>query len=61
MKTPAPAPHLPPRLSMEDYARVVQSFLRDRDPGKVERQKALEKRIRKPFRMSDINQNKENT
>ncbi|MDZ4198330.1 MAG: hypothetical protein U1E27_03500 [Kiritimatiellia bacterium] len=52
MKTPARPPNLPPRLSMEDYVRFVQSSLLDRDPEQARRQKEMEKRIRVRFNLS---------
>lgn len=42
----------PPRLSMDEYAEFVERSMLDANPVSVARQKALEKRIRKPFRMT---------
>lgn len=52
MKTPAPPPILPPRLSMEDYVHFVQSSLLNRDPERARRQKEMEKRIRVRFNLA---------
>jgi hypothetical protein len=43
---------LPPRLSMDEYADFVEASLRESDPARVARQKALEERIRVPFRLA---------
>jgi len=52
MKTPVPLHILPPRLSMDDYARFVQASLLDRDPESARQQKTMEKRIRIRFSLS---------
>lgn len=48
---PATRLRLPPQLSMDDYVTFVAASIRDATPALVVRQKRLEKRIRKPFRL----------
>ena len=51
--TPSIPNPLPPRLSMDEYADFVEASLRVCDGAQVARQKAIEERIRAPFRMVD--------
>lgn len=44
---------MPPRLSMDEYADFVEAMLLEKDLVHVMRQKELEERIRKPFRISE--------
>lgn len=37
---------------MDEYADFVEASLRESDPDRAARQKALEERIRTPFRMA---------
>lgn len=41
---------LPPRLSMDEYADFVEASLRESNPIRAARQKALEERIMTQFR-----------
>ena len=52
--TPAPriAMPLPPHLSMDEYCEFVEAAIRECDPALAARQKDLEGRIKKPFRMT---------
>jgi hypothetical protein len=43
----------PPRLTMEEYVAFIEESLKYVDPKQVARQKAIEKRIDKPFRLVD--------
>lgn len=52
IRSPSTLNSLPPRLSMDDYADFVEASLRESDPARAARQKALEERIRTPFRMA---------
>lgn len=43
---------LPPRLSMDDYRRYIADNWKSGNAALMQRQKAIEKNIEKPFRMS---------
>ena len=43
----------PPRLTMEEYVAFIEESLKYVDPKQVARQKAIEKRIEKPFSLTD--------
>jgi hypothetical protein len=49
--TPPASNRLPPRLSMDEYADFVEASLRDCNRLHAARQKEVEERIRKPFRI----------
>ena len=53
-RSPTTLNHLPPRLSMDEYADFVEASLRESNPVHAARQKELEKRIRAPFRIDDV-------
>ena len=42
---------LPPRLSMDDYVDFIEASIRNSNPIFTARQKSIEKRILKPFRI----------
>jgi hypothetical protein len=46
---PSQSTVLPPRLSMDEYVVFLEASIQNSNPVHVARQKALEKRIRKPF------------
>lgn len=43
---------LPPHLSMDEYLEFVEAAIRECDPVLAARQKSLEERITKPFRIT---------
>jgi hypothetical protein len=45
---------MPPRLSMDEYVEFVANSLREHDSQLALRQKAVEKRIQKPFCLSEF-------
>lgn len=55
MKDPLPPfdSRFPPRLTMEEYVAFIEESLKYVDPAQVARQKAIEKRIDKPFSLVD--------
>lgn len=55
MKQPPPPfdSRFPPRLTMEEYVAFIEESLKYVDPKQVARQKAIEKRIDKPFSLMD--------
>ena len=55
MKAPLPPidSRFPPRLTMEEYVAFIEESLKYVDPQQVARQKAIEKRIDKPFSLID--------
>lgn len=55
MKSPLPPfdSRFPPRLTMEEYVAFIEESLKYADPKQIARQKAIEKRIDKPFSLAD--------
>jgi len=49
LKIPMPRP---PRLSMDDYLDFVETTIQESNPSLAARQKKLEKRVAKPFRIT---------
>ena len=44
-------PPLPPQLTMEEYGDFITEIVHQMDPIKAARQKAIEKNIKKPFKL----------
>ncbi len=42
---------LPPQLTMEEYGDLITQVVYQMDPIKAARQKAIEKNIKKPFKL----------
>ncbi len=53
LRPTAPPPPLLPRLSMDAYAAWIEMSSRDRSAAQAARQKAIEERIRAPFRFPE--------
>ncbi|MBN1671515.1 MAG: hypothetical protein JXR37_10805 [Kiritimatiellae bacterium] len=54
-KHPRKMEPLPPRLSMDEYVTWIEESLRNADPRRVERQKAIEEQIKARFSLVEDN------
>ena len=51
---------LPPQLTMDEYGDFVEASLRECDRTHAMRQKEIEKRIKKPFRLTSAHEKHQN-